>query len=142
MPLVAGHAGHYQNSFAGRNLGRASSSGRSHYKWQGPFAPRSLLRFVATTHRPSDRSDKVATQVGSLSCPWPLFFRSKVSLQGFRQIISSAGQFRRQPAPVQISIRRISGSQGLDSCISTVSDTCPRPNQSVNVLLSVQFHER
>ena len=26
--LIAGHAGHYQNSFAGRNLGRASSAGQ------------------------------------------------------------------------------------------------------------------
>src|ERR1700720_1688552 len=30
-------------------ISSSPSLGRSHYKWQGPFAPRSLLRFVANT---------------------------------------------------------------------------------------------
>src|ERR1019366_9030216 len=43
-------------------ISSSPSLGRSHYKWQGPFAPRTLLRFIAT-------SDPSATLSSSTDFP-------------------------------------------------------------------------
>src|ERR1022692_5106041 len=54
-------------------ISSSPSLGRSHYKWQGPFAPRSLLRFVAVGSEEAPIEGLASVRRSNGTCSFPAF---------------------------------------------------------------------